>query len=676
MKKFYLLLALVCATLTASAGTVKVLSEDYSANVPSTWDSPNIKGNIIIRALDDGSSVLSVSNPATNSGNRCAFNFWGASLISQYIKAYNVSFEFSPTAYGTAKNQTQISLLSNASAGSKNYKSNGGIAADQGDFLFDLNAAEGDVQTTTKTFAVNGEADNTCNIAVGTWYKVTLGVNVDARTVDYNISDLNGAKIISGIYNVPETRGDDAISMYATGLYLLLPRGGTSFDIDNLFVSYEVNYDVANKPSITMTSINNQQRTYNIAYDADNGEELHATFNGADITGDILDGVWSNNPNYDPDNDQPVADACNAGMLVAWTTNGNATSEQVSVEVANDVIPVPTPTYTIVNVEQGYAKTYKLQADAAQLPFYANISFNVNGTEVANGGKYTMTSQGTVTVTASAFGYGPTTTTIENNISYQTLFEKNYQKMTLDEIKALAPGADDLGWTETTTSIRWHDHFVKVNADVADNVPSYNVTGHSDPLAGIKVPKKTDADGNLTGFLSIEPFDFNAYKEEDEKHISGMYMTVMQDEGIIYASTVVPSGGDKDCYPFTIQNKYVAKDSTKPAFLVAGLTHSYDDARKQSRISKSLDSDGNPIWEPNPQDCHETVVVPTDQVFSVYRYDTAVNWVRIMTAGGFQPAAIAGVAEAANATAAAPVKYVKNGQIFIGNYNALGQQVK
>ncbi|MDE6478974.1 MAG: leucine-rich repeat domain-containing protein [Muribaculaceae bacterium] len=78
----------------------------------------------------------------------------------------------------------------------------------------------------------------------GIWYTVTLNVNVVTRNVEYNVKSYDGVIIKQGIRTVPQNDIEgNAISMYAEGLFLMLARYQTTFDIDNIIISCNESQD-------------------------------------------------------------------------------------------------------------------------------------------------------------------------------------------------------------------------------------------------------------------------------------------------------------------------------------------------------------------------------------------------------------------------------------------------
>lgn len=219
--------------------------------------------------------------------------------------------------------------------------------------------------------------------------------------------------------------------MTATGLYILAGRYAPVIYMDNIEVS--VDKTEANTPTVTLTGINNAQRVYTIGIQED--ETLHLSFNGKETTvnySDTNEGsyTWSNNPNYDPNNtDQLVTDACEAGTLKAWTTLDNLKSDEVTVDVTNNIITLPTAAVDITNVTTGYAKTYHATCDNSNTPLaptiYGTYKFTGKDGSVKESSEPTafpfdiaVDQAGSLEITSQAFGYGSAQTTVENNVQY------------------------------------------------------------------------------------------------------------------------------------------------------------------------------------------------------------------------------------------------------------------
>jgi hypothetical protein len=446
MRKFYLFLtALVAFATSANAGIKVLYNQDFEAatDVASTqWVSPSAAAGLSISGDQFGKFIR-----FTQSGNdRSAHLLWGTDLIkSENVASYTVSFDMSATAWGNNHSTTEYTIMSDETNCTK--KPNNNFRANSANWLFDLTqipeASGGKALAATgdQVFAINGDSAYTVTLSSGVFYKVTLDIDTIARTVDWKIE--NPAKevtVASNTYTVPE-----GTSMIATGLYFLGARYNHNQVFDNIRVSTYVDEDVANNPSVALTGINNQQRIYKIQFLK--GETLHLSFQGneldpisfADCDGNY---VWSNNPNFNPENEELVNDACATGTLVAWTTSGSATSEKISEEVSNEIIALPAAALSVTNVTEGFGKTYTMTVDNSSTPLlptvFVDYTFTpsdggdvLKGSDLKTGSSIEVPSKGTLELVSKAFGYGETKTTIVNDVEYAQSADYDFAHMTI-----------------------------------------------------------------------------------------------------------------------------------------------------------------------------------------------------------------------------------------------------
>lgn len=446
MRKFYLFLTALVAFATSANASIKVLyNQNFEAatDVASTqWVSPSAAGGLSISSDQFGKFIR-----FTQSGNdRSAHLLWGTDLIkSENVASYTVSFDMSATAWGNNHSTTEYTIMSDETNCTK--KPNNNFRANSANWLFDLTqipeASGGKALAATgdQVFAINGDSAYTVTLSSGVFYKVTLDIDTIARTVDWKIE--NPAKkvtVASNTYAVPE-----GTSMIATGLYFLGARYNHNQVFDNIRVSTYVDEEVANNPSVALTGINNQQRIYKIQFLK--GETLHLSFQGneldpisfADCDGEY---VWSNNPNFNPENEELVNDACATGTLVAWTTSGSAISEKISEEVSNEVIALPAAALSVTNVTEGFGKTYTMTVDNSSTPLsptiFVDYTFTpsdggdvLKGSDLKTGSSIEVPSKGTLELVSKAFGYGETKTTIVNDVEYAQSADYDFAHMTI-----------------------------------------------------------------------------------------------------------------------------------------------------------------------------------------------------------------------------------------------------
>lgn len=456
MRKFYLFLAALFAiTLSANAGIKVLYNQDFetATDVASTgWASPSAAAGLSIGSDEYGKYIH--FNQGGN--DRSAHLLWGADLIkSAGVTAYTVSFDISATRWGNNHVSTEYTLMSDEETCTK--KANGNFRANSKNWLFDLsqlpeaNGGKAAAASGDQVFAINGDTATTVTLSSGVFYTVKLDVDTVARTVDYLIVTSTGNKISQGAYTVPA-----GVDMAATGIYFLGARYWHDQIFDNIQVSAESDVDVANNPSVTLVGINNQQRVYKIGFLE--GETLHLSYNGTELDpvsfGDYSGSyVWSNNPNYKENNEDLVNDACTSGTLVAWTTSGKATSEKISTEISNEIVALPGATTSIVNVEDGYAKTYKVTADNSSTPLAPQIFIDyvftpkaggetLKGADLGTGSSISVPSEGTLELVTKAFGYGETKTTIVNDVQYKQSSDYDFAHYTESDITKLGFAAD------------------------------------------------------------------------------------------------------------------------------------------------------------------------------------------------------------------------------------------
>ena len=454
MRKFYLLIVALCVMALSAQAGVKVL---YNQNYQTVSDASasgwvgQVSDGLSIGSTDDGTKFVQYSTGANN--DRSAHLIWGSDLLSG-ISSYTLTFYFNIVQFGQNHTTSEIAVMSNENTCVDGPNSNfrypyitkNKANEVNNNWLFDLtqlaqydadNKQTGISATGDQPFAVNGDSTNTVNLTAGMFYCVTLNVDTEAKTVEYDVSTVAGDNVTSGVYEVKDDR-----NMSATGLYYLGGRYQNIARFTEINIQTEVAGDFANKPTASLTGINNHQRVYNLGFME--GETLHYIYNGGEeqiIPYDDCDGnyVWSNNPNYDPEKEDAVTDACSNGTLEIWTTVGDAASEHETVEVSNDLVALPEVTADIVKVEVGFGKTYKLTASNADVPLQPTLFLDytftpesgdvLTGKNLASGSEVTLPGKGILTVTTKTLGYASATTTIENNIEYEISKDFNFAHM-------------------------------------------------------------------------------------------------------------------------------------------------------------------------------------------------------------------------------------------------------
>lgn len=531
MKKFYLFLsALIAFTLSASA-SIKYL---YQQNFEGITDASQTDfcsptgGNGWFSIISDNAGTSLVFTPSGN--DRSCNIFWGQDVVkAAKASTYNVSFGFNAKKWGNNHQTTEYTVISTADrttvgTSAKNAY-NGNYRAKSNDWLFDLTqldsknggkdaaSAEG-----IQNFAVNGDSANIVSLTAGTFYTVNLTIDTIARTVEYEVLKGNDeVKSGRGVYQVPE-----GVDINASGIYFLGARYNPSQLFDDILVSTKIDEDYANVPTVTLMGINNKQRVYNISFLE--GETLHLSYNGDETTAEYgdCDGtyVWSNNPDYNPDNEDAVTDECSNGELVAWTTYNEAVSDKVSTQIDNSIIQLPAATASISQVSPGYSKTYTLTAnndDVAMKPkMFISYTFTpADGGEViekedlSSGATVTLPTKGTLELTTSAFGYGSTTTSLVNDIEYNQTGEYNFATLTDAKIVAAGFSADG------NAADKWSDYgriysYDKNNFTMKENAETGKVDTVYTKLVYNEIPKFTKKSSEWTDSVIIDRLAFTA----------------------------------------------------------------------------------------------------------------------------------------------------------------------
>ena len=425
MKKFYLLLMAVVFTLAANAGTKNLLKMDFESGTPSSlgWTSPNNAAGMTITGDEYGNYFQFTSG--SNSGGRSCYKLWGADIFTDQLAGgtYHIEFEWANTVHSATHYGTEIALFSGTKPGANNAQIASNAAT-----LFSISEAADNHDL----FFINGDATNTFSVDQG-WFAVLLDVNVNTRTIEWRIVD----QLTRQETKASGTRTfDEGTDMLISGLNINCARGAATIQLDNLKVQIITDYDIANVPSVALTGVNNEERTYSIEFQEE--EVLHVK--GTDGTetevtyGDTEGGVYKYT-------------TTTSGTLEVWTTSGTATSDKVSVAVECVKIQLPQATVAITNAQAGYAKEYTISVSNESVPtkptLYVSYEYkDENGTIVKSaedkfsGEKVAVDGKGTLTVTVVAMGFEKSVMSVTNDTEFEVKNVIDFQHMTVDELTA------------------------------------------------------------------------------------------------------------------------------------------------------------------------------------------------------------------------------------------------
>lgn len=170
--------------------------------------------------------------------------------------------------------------------------------------------------------------------------------------------------------------------------------------------------------------------------------------------------------------------------------------------------------------------------------------------------------------------------------------------------------------------------------------------GTADAKWNVQVPE--DA---TTAFAPLAP---TADLIANSKYVATAW-GIFPNEGIVYYNTAITNA------PVTLDAKYTSDDASKPNFYIVHTRGGYD--------------------RPDKGDCNATTVCVAGEPYNLYRYDTAICDVKVMTYKGFTPNTT-GISSVNAAEVAAPaVKKVmtKDGLVIVkGNktFSLSGAQMK
>ena len=415
----------VVFTLAANAGTKNLLKMDFESGTPSSlgWTSPNNAAGMTITGDEYGNYFQFTSG--SNSGGRSCYKLWGADIFTDQLAGgtYHIEFEWANTVHSATHYGTEIALFSGTKPGANNAQIASNAAT-----LFSISEAADNHDL----FFINGDATNTFSVDQG-WFAVLLDVNVNTRTIEWRIVD----QLTRQETKASGTRTfDEGTDMLISGLNINCARGAATIQLDNLKVQIITDYDIANVPSVALTGVNNEERTYSIEFQEE--EVLHVK--GTDGTetevtyGDTEGGVYKYT-------------TTTSGTLEAWTTSGTATSEKESVIVDCNIIQLPKASVAITNAQAGFAKEYTISVSNESVPtkptLYVSYEYkDENGTIVKSaedkfsGEKVAVDGKGTLTVTVVAMGFEKSVMSVTNDTEFEVKNVIDFQHMTVDELTA------------------------------------------------------------------------------------------------------------------------------------------------------------------------------------------------------------------------------------------------
>ena len=557
-------------------------------------------------------------------------------------------------------------------------------AAANGDFTIWIN----EVPTGKKDW--DQTTEETLTLSSQKTYKFAVAINTEAKTATYTIADEEGTVLKTGVHNY--TCEENRAGIFVFGM-----NGTSTHQLSNIGLSYEAEGPFAQEPSVDLLAAVGEQRAYYVTFPE--GHTLHWIQLG-DAEG--LDGTA-----YADDEECSVAygDAtdtremetsgdggskiifCNkSGQLKVWTAledDENNKSNEIVNDVVCEQITMPTPSASIVNVEEGYKKVYKIVADNSETLMKPTVTIHYKKTvdgkveegKILTGETITLDGKGSLelysydgTHPVDMPWYAPSEkVTVENNVEYVVAETKDYAwtKEECDAAKAgfsvteIVDNANKSHWDRVySTQMYGYDANGNATACTEADAANYVTTksghgfydmaciGTDDAKWNVQVPE--DA---TTAFAPLAPTaDFLA----NSKYVASAW-SIFPLEGIVYYNTAVTNA------TVTLDPKYTSDDASKPNFYIVHTRGGYD--------------------RPDKGDCNTTTVCVAGENFNLFRYDTALCDVKVMTYKGFTPntTGISSVNAAEVAAPAVKKMMTKDGLVIVkGNktFSLSGAQMK
>ena len=564
-------------------------------------------------------------------------------------------------------------------------------SAANGEFTIYINENPNSTEQKTGQWANTPDEDSKFVMSSQKTYKFAVVINTEAKTATYTIADEEGTVLKTGVHNYvcEENRA---------GIFVFSMNGTSTHQLSNIGLSYEAEGPFAQEPSVDLFAAIGKQRAYYVTFpeghtlhwiqlgDAESLDGSTAYADGEEATVSYSDALDTREMETNGDGGSKIIFCNKSGQLKVWTTLED-NEENKSNEIVNDVvceqITMPTPSASIVNVEEGYKKVYKIVADNSETLMKPTVTIHYKKTvdgkveegKIFTGETITLDGKGTLelysydgTHSQEMPWYAPSEkVTVENNVEYVVAENKNYA-WTKDECDAAKPGFTVTEIVDNANKSHWDRAYSTqmygydangnatacTEADAANYVSTksgfgfYDMTsiGTDDAKWNVQVPQ--DA---TTAFAPLAPTaDFIANSKYEASAWS-----IFPLEGIVYYNTAVTNAA------LTLDSKYTSDDAQKPNFYIVHTRGGYD--------------------RPDKGDCNATTVCVAGETYNLFRYDTALCDVKVMTYKGFNPG-VSGIKNVNTAeTAASAVKKVvtKNGVVIVKGdktFSVAGAQMK
>ena len=563
-------------------------------------------------------------------------------------------------------------------------------SAANGDFTIYINENPNSTEQKTGQWANTPDEDSKFVMSSQKTYKFAVAINTEAKTATYTIADEEGTVLKTGVHNYvcEENRA---------GIFVFSMNGTSTHQLSNIGLSYEAEGPFAQEPSVDLLAAIGEQRAYYVTFPE--GHTLHwiqlgdaegldgtAYADEEEVAVSYSDATDTREMETSGDGGSKIIFCNKSGQLKVWTAledDENNKSNEIVNDVVCEQITMPTPSASIVNVEEGYKKVYKIVADNSETLMKPTVTIHykktVDGVEkegnILTGETIALDGKGTLelysfdgTHPVEMPWYAPSEkVTVENNVEYVVAENKNYAwtKEECDAAKAgfsvteIVDNANKSHWDRVySTQMYGYDANGNATACTEADAANYVTTksghgfydmaciGTDDAKWNVQVPE--DA---TTAFAPLAPTaDFLA----NSKYVASAW-SIFPLEGIVYYNTSVTNA------TVTLDPKYTSDDASKPNFYIVHTRGGYD--------------------RPDKGDCNTTTVCVAGENFNLYRYDTALCDVKVMTYKGFTPGTT-GISSVNAAEVSAPAvkkMMTKDGLVIVkGNktFSLSGAQMK
>lgn len=536
----------------------------------------------------------------------------------------------------------------------------------------------------------NQTTEETLTLSSQKTYKFAVAINTEAKTATYTIADEEGTVLKTGVHNYTCT--EDRAGIFVFGM-----NGTSTHQLSNIGLSYEAEGPFAQEPSVDLFAAIGEQRAYYVTFPE--GHTLHWTqlgdaegldgtayADGEEAAVSYSDATDTREMETSGDGGSKIIFCNKSGQLKVWTTlddNEEKKSNEIVTDVVCEQIAMPTPSASIVNVEEGYKKVYQIVADNSETLMKPTVTIHYKKTvdgqveegKVLTGETITLEGKGSLelysydgTHPVEMPWYAPSEkVTVENDVEYVVADKKDYA-WTKEECNAAKAGftvteivdnANKSHWDRAySTQMYGYDENGNATACTDADASNYVSTkkghgfydmasiGTNDAKWNVQVPE--DA---TTAFAPLAPTaDFTANSKYEPTAWS-----IFPLEGIVYYNTAITNA------VLTLDAKYTSDDANKPNFYIVHTRGGYD--------------------RPDKGDCNKTTVCVAGENFNLFRYDTALCDVKVMTYKGFEPG-VSGIKNVNTAeTSASAVKKVvtKNGVVIVKDgktFSVAGAQLK